>query len=227
MAKVRKKIQENTSRGRPGQLLSELAPLRSYKIHDSVYLSFSLCSFSFFSRSAFASSSSCFLINCSTSFCLRTLITVFPFSLVSVAISTRTQIHICVRGRTQQMSPWLTLFSLPLPCFTLYDVPTFSWEQNTFDLVIPDFYLKIFSLPNNFPSKHLCHLEVSSAGVLTDPHKLTRRTRQNPNQSSTSLWTSLISVESKDLQRVSIRHGGAHLGSQYLGGTGRGRTMLV
>ena len=106
--------------GRPGQLLSELVPLRSYKIRDSVYLSFSLCSFSFFSRSALASSSSCFLINCSTSFCLRTLITVFPLSLVSVAISTKTQTYICIRGRTQRMSPWLTLFSLPESCSPMF-----------------------------------------------------------------------------------------------------------
>ena len=115
--------EENTRKhfwgGRLGQLLSELVPLRNYKIHDSAYLSFSLCSFSFFSRSALASSSSCFLI-CSTSFCLRTLITVFPLSLVSVAISTKTQTYICIRGRTQRMSPWLMLFSLPESCSPMF-----------------------------------------------------------------------------------------------------------
>lgn len=69
---------------------TEMVPQTSYRIPDFVfYLSFSFCSFSFFSRSALASSSSCFLINCSTSFCLRTLMTVFPLSLVSVAISTK------------------------------------------------------------------------------------------------------------------------------------------
>lgn len=63
-----------------------------YKMTNYIfYLSFSFCSFSFFSRSAFASSSSCCFINCSTSFCFRTLITVFPFSLVNVAISTETE----------------------------------------------------------------------------------------------------------------------------------------
>ncbi len=65
------------------------------------YLSFSFCSFSFLSFSALASSASCFLMSSSTSFCLRTLILVLPFSRVSVAISTlkmdrkREQLDIC------------------------------------------------------------------------------------------------------------------------------------
>ena len=52
------------------------------------HLSFSFCSFSFLSFSALASSASCRLMSSSTSFCLSTLIFVFPSSRVRVAIST-------------------------------------------------------------------------------------------------------------------------------------------
>lgn len=88
-----------------------MAPRELQNPWFSFYLSFSFCSFSFFSRSALASSSSWFLINCSTSFCLRTLMTVFPFSLVRVAISTASK-HTHVTGGTlgkqlnSPSSPW-------------------------------------------------------------------------------------------------------------------------
>lgn len=82
-----------------GRRYTDVAPQVDAETPERVfYLSFSFCSFSFFSRSAFASSSSCFLISCSTSFCLRTRMTVLPFSLVSVAISTANR-HTGVKSR--------------------------------------------------------------------------------------------------------------------------------
>lgn len=81
------------------------------------YLSFSFCSFSFLSFSALASSASCFLMSSSTSFCLRTLILVLPFSRVSVAISTAkidrkregTQSDVCPCYGSQPSTVWLWL----------------------------------------------------------------------------------------------------------------------
>ena len=109
-------------------LYTEMVPQMSYKIPDFVfYLSFSFCSFSFFSRSALASSSSCFLINCSTSFCLRTLMTVFPFSLVSVAISTRSK-HTHMYYRQPYLANTLNRqlqFNLFIPFELYYTFPSF------------------------------------------------------------------------------------------------------
>lgn len=162
MSLKKKKLTKKPFQGRrPGQHLTELVPLRSYKIRDFVYLSFSFCSFSFFSRSALASSSSCFLINCSTSFCLRTLITVFPFSLVSVAISTtNTNTHLCQR-QNGLLSLYLHLgLFLTLPYYILYTIYS-HFYGNRIPLILwyPDyhFYLRISSSLSNFLSNHLCY----------------------------------------------------------------------